>query len=114
MQQIKQLIEKLDPAEYEKLLVQVDEYRCALEREKSQRSFMEYVKSVWPGFVHGRHHVLMAKKFEEIAAGKVKRLIINMAPRHTHQISLRRTCNCPCGLRNKIRPSCRICPIGNQ
>ncbi len=83
MQQIQQLIEKLDPAEYEKLLVQVDEYRRALEREKSQKSFMEYVKSVWPGFVHGRHHVLMAKKFEEIAAGKVKRLIINMAPRHT-------------------------------
>jgi predicted phage terminase large subunit-like protein len=77
------LIEKLDPAEYEKLLVQVDEYRRALEREKSQKNFMEYVKSVWPGFVHGRHHVLMAKKFEEIAAGKVKRLIINMAPRHT-------------------------------
>ncbi len=83
MQQIQQLIEKLDPAEYEKLLVQVDEYRRALEREKSQKNFMEYVKSVWPGFVHGRHHVLMAKKFEEIAAGKVKRLIINMAPRHT-------------------------------
>ena len=44
---------------------------------------MEYVKVMWPGFVHGRHHALMAKKFEEIASGKIKRLIINMAPRHT-------------------------------
>ena len=29
------------------------------------------------------HHKLMAKKFQEIAEGKLKRLIINMPPRHT-------------------------------
>ena len=83
MQQLEKLIEKLDPAEYQKLLEQVEEYRNALTREKAQGKFMEYVKCVWPGFVNGRHHVLMAKKFEEIAEGKLKRLIINMAPRHT-------------------------------
>jgi predicted phage terminase large subunit-like protein len=38
---------------------------------------------MWPGFIHGRHHAVMASKFEEIAAGKLKRLIINMPPRHT-------------------------------
>jgi predicted phage terminase large subunit-like protein len=54
-----------------------------LEREKCQKSFMAYVKKMWPGFIHGRHHALMAKKFEEIAEGKLKRLIINMPPRHT-------------------------------
>lgn len=83
MQQLEKLIEKLDPAEYQKLLEQVEEYKNALEREKAQGKFMEYVKVVWPGFVNGRHHALMAKKFEEIAEGKLKRLIINMAPRHT-------------------------------
>ncbi len=83
MQQLEKLIEQLDPAEYQKLLEQVEEYRNALEREKAQGKFMEYVKVVWPGFVNGRHHALMAKKFEEIAEGKLKRLIINMAPRHT-------------------------------
>jgi predicted phage terminase large subunit-like protein len=83
VQQLEQLIEKLDPAEYQRLLEQVGEYRNALEREKAQGKFMEYVKVVWPGFVNGRHHALMAKKFEEIAEGKLKRLIINMAPRHT-------------------------------
>ena len=31
----------------------------------------------------GRHHSLIARKFEDIASGKIKRLIINMAPRHT-------------------------------
>lgn len=80
---LEELIEKLPVAEQEALLSQVAEYRDALEREKCQKSFMSYVKRMWPGFVHGRHHALMAKKFEEIAEGKVKRLIINMPPRHT-------------------------------
>jgi predicted phage terminase large subunit-like protein len=44
---------------------------------------MKFVTTMWPGFIHGRHHALMARKFEEIAEGKTKRLIINMPPRHT-------------------------------
>ena len=80
---LEELIEKLPVAEQEALLAQVAEYKDALEREKCHKSFMAYVKQMWPGFVHGRHHALMAKKFEDIAAGKIKRLIINMAPRHT-------------------------------
>ena len=59
------------------------QYQDALTREKAQVSFMSYVKSMWPGFIHGRHHTVMAKKFEEIAEGKLKRLIICMPPRHT-------------------------------
>lgn len=80
---LEELIEKLPVAEQEALLAQVAEYKEALEREKAHKSFMAYVKQMWPGFVHGRHHAVMAKKFEDIAAGKIKRLIINMAPRHT-------------------------------
>ncbi len=77
------LVASLSPADQEKLLQQVQDYKDALEREKCQKSFMAYVKKMWPGFIHGRHHALMAKKFEEIAEGKLKRLIINMPPRHT-------------------------------
>jgi predicted phage terminase large subunit-like protein len=44
---------------------------------------MAFVKTMWPGFIHGRHHAVVAKKFEEIASGKLKRLIICMPPRHT-------------------------------
>jgi len=78
-----ELINKLPAAEQEKLFQQVTEYREAIVREKAQKSFMAFVKEMWPGFIHGRHHALMAKKFEEIAEGKLKRLIINMPPRHT-------------------------------
>ena len=83
MEKLEELVGRLTEAEHQVLMAQVEEYREALEREKCQKSFMSYVKTMWPGFVHGRHHALMAKKFEEIAEGKVKRLIINMAPRHT-------------------------------
>ena len=78
-----ELVASLSPADQEKLLQQVQDYKDALEREKCQKSFMSYVKKMWPGFIHGRHHALMAKKFEEIAEGKLKRLIVNMPPRHT-------------------------------
>jgi predicted phage terminase large subunit-like protein len=44
---------------------------------------MSFVGMMWPGFINGRHHKVMAKKFEEIAEGKTRRLIINMPPRHT-------------------------------
>ena len=80
---LESLIESLPANEFEKLMFDVSAYKDALEREKAQKSFMEYVKVMWPGFIHGRHHALMAKKFEEIAEGKLKRLIINMPPRHT-------------------------------
>ena len=64
-------------------MAQVAEYKDALDREKCQTSFMSYVKKMWPGFIHGRHHALMAKKFEEIAEGKLKRLVICLPPRHS-------------------------------
>jgi predicted phage terminase large subunit-like protein len=77
------LVASLSPADQEKLLQQVQDYKDALEREKCQKSFMAYVKKMWPGFIHGRHHAVMAKKFEEIAEGKLKRLCISLPPRHS-------------------------------
>ena len=42
-----------------------------------------FVKHVWPAFIEGRHHKIMAEAFERIARGELKRLIVNMPPRHT-------------------------------
>jgi predicted phage terminase large subunit-like protein len=80
---IAQAIEKLPQGERERFLEDFEELKSAKKREDAQLSYMKYVKAMWPGFVHGRHHALMAKKFEAIAEGKLKRLIINMPPRHT-------------------------------
>jgi predicted phage terminase large subunit-like protein len=53
------------------------------ETKSCQESFIQYVKKVWPEFINGAHHTMIAKRFEDIANGKNKRLIINMPPRHT-------------------------------
>ena len=45
--------------------------------------FLTFVKHVWPDFIEGSHHKRIADKFNKLANGKIKRLIINMPPRHT-------------------------------
>jgi predicted phage terminase large subunit-like protein len=46
-------------------------------------SYLYFVNYMWDGFIPGKHHAIMADAFERVAAGKLKRLIINMPPRHT-------------------------------
>jgi len=52
-------------------------------REKQQGDFMQFVKKVWPEFIEGNHHKIYAEKLNRIANGELKRLIVNMPPRHT-------------------------------
>jgi predicted phage terminase large subunit-like protein len=51
--------------------------------EACQNDFLTFVKTVWPEFIAGRHHKIIAEKLERVARGELKRVIINMAPRHT-------------------------------
>ena len=44
---------------------------------------MPFVREMWSAFIPGRHHQIMAEAFERVANGSLKRLIINMPPRHT-------------------------------
>tara|TARA_A100001515_G_scaffold17936_1_gene13055 strand:+ start:788 stop:2254 length:1467 start_codon:yes stop_codon:yes gene_type:complete len=52
-------------------------------REKAQNQFMPFVHHVYDGFIEGRHHRIIAEKLEKIATGELKRLIVNMPPRHS-------------------------------
>ena len=55
-----------------------------LERlEACHANFLDFVKTIWPEFITGRHHQIIAEKLERVAAGELKRLIVNMPPRHT-------------------------------
>jgi len=83
MNKLEKLIAQAPPEEQETLLKTALEYRDSLMREKATKNFLPFVKQMWPSFVDGRHHKVMAKKFEEIADGKIRRLIVNMPPRHT-------------------------------
>jgi len=49
----------------------------------ARKEFLEFVKLVWPSFIAGKHHRDIAEKFEAIARGELKRVIINLPPRHT-------------------------------
>ena len=53
-----------------------------LQRE-GKDSFIRYVKHMWSDFIEGEHHKIFAQKLEDVANGKIKRLIVNMPPRHT-------------------------------
>ena len=50
---------------------------------KVRGDFLSFVKHMWPDFIQGSHHKIVAKKFNDMAEGKSKRIIINMPPRHT-------------------------------
>ena len=52
-------------------------------QEATQKDFLSFVKSVWPDFVEGYHHKIYAEKLNRVARGELKRLIVNMPPRHT-------------------------------
>ena len=55
-----------------------------LETSKAAReNFLPFVNAVWPNFIAGRHHRIVAEKLEAVANGTLKRLIICMPPRHT-------------------------------
>ena len=49
----------------------------------AKNDFLSFVKCVWPEFIEGPHHRHVAEKFNKIATGEIKRLIVNMPPRHT-------------------------------
>jgi predicted phage terminase large subunit-like protein len=66
-----------------KALELLSEIESRKKREAAQKDFLEFVKVMWPEFIHGSHHAKMAKAFERVARGELKRLIINMPPRHT-------------------------------
>jgi predicted phage terminase large subunit-like protein len=52
-------------------------------RSMCQEDFMCFVREMWAAFIPGRHHQIMANAFERVARGELKRLIVNMPPRHT-------------------------------
>jgi predicted phage terminase large subunit-like protein len=52
-------------------------------RDACHDSFMEYIRYIWPSFIEGEHHRLIADKLTRVAKGELRRLIVNMPPRHT-------------------------------
>jgi len=80
---IPKILHKLPVHEQEKLLAELEKLEDLKTRKIAQDKFIKFVEHVWPTFIAGRHHYRMAEAFERVARGELKRLIINMPPRHT-------------------------------
>jgi len=76
-------LEGLTPDESAKLLELERSVALDDARPNITNNFLSFVKYVWPEFIEGSHHKIINKKFNDLAEGKIKRLIINMPPRHT-------------------------------
>jgi hypothetical protein len=79
----KDLLDKLPPdikKEFMKYAIKLGEKK---KQTKVHDDFLSFVKHVWPEFIEGKHHKKIADKFNKLAKGEIKRLIINMPPRHT-------------------------------
>jgi len=74
------ILSRQDQSEALALLNRYDQ----LEKQDSCRTdFISYVKHLWPDFIEGRHHKIIGEKFNKIAQGKLKRLIVCLPPRHS-------------------------------
>lgn len=80
---ILKLLPTLQDAEKRDILGKLTQRNTLKEKEECRSKFMAFVRKVWPNFIHGAHHAKMARAFERVARGEIKRLIINMPPRHT-------------------------------
>ena len=83
MNDLSGILDYLTDEELEKVTPMLERLQVLDNRTDKQDSFMNFVKHVWPQFIEGRHHKIYAQKLQDVADGKLKRLIINMPPRHT-------------------------------
>jgi len=71
------------PDQKKELLNLLEEYEKSKTNSACKENFLSFVKEMWPAFINGNHHKIMADAFKDVVDGKLKRLIINMPPRHT-------------------------------
>ena len=86
VEELQYLLDNIDTLSDPQLRVlkkELDNTADAVQKENCQENFMDFVHKVWPNFIDGGHHEEMAEAFERVAKGEIKRLIINMPPRHT-------------------------------
>ncbi len=77
------LVRSMSPEAQRHFINATNQLQRAQKIEAAREHFMPFVKLMWPGFIEGRHHAIMADAFDRICDGTLKRLIINMPPRHT-------------------------------
>jgi predicted phage terminase large subunit-like protein len=79
---LKSLLPTASPDEKRKILELIKVWDSESVQIVGKDSLLDFADHVYPGYKVGPHHRRLAKIFEDIAAGKKKRVIVNIAPRH--------------------------------
>lgn len=80
-QQIVDNLHTLPEREKGQLVGLLEEIARRKARTAAQGGFLDFVRAVYPGWVMGRHHKVMADAFEKLERGEITRLAISMPPR---------------------------------
>ena len=65
--------------EYLKAYLKADQLKL---KKKVTGDFLEFIHYIWPEFIGGHHHKIISEKFNKIARGESKRLIVNLSLIH--------------------------------
>ena len=76
------ILPTLNAREKAELLADLEERTRRASKVVAKDSLLGFATHVYPGFKIGPHHRKLSKIFEDVIAGKKKRVIINIAPRH--------------------------------
>lgn len=76
-------IARLPVSEQREILKMLETYNEKKALAEARGTFMGFVHRMWPEFIEGRHHREIAKVFDGIRRGELKRVCIHLPPRHT-------------------------------
>jgi predicted phage terminase large subunit-like protein len=77
-----QNLDKMPKTEQLELLKLLEELEKTQTVKAKQDNFLDFAQAMDPNFLVGEHHKIIARTVERIASGDLKRVIINIAPRH--------------------------------
>jgi predicted phage terminase large subunit-like protein len=79
---LEQALPTMSEKERQRNLKLLTDYKKEITKERGAKRFLDFIKHVYPNYIIGEHHRRLAQLFEDIANGKKKRIIVNIAPRH--------------------------------
>ena len=80
-EELQALLKSLTPKQKLEFLEELEERHKRVKIDAAKLDLLSFAHAVYPGFKEGPHHRKLAKIFSDVAAGKKKRVIINIAPR---------------------------------
>ena len=82
LEKLKSALPTMPEKEKRRVAELLKQYQTQITQRLGKDSFLDFIHHVYPGYKVGPHHQKLAKIFEDIEAGKKKRVIVNIAPRH--------------------------------